>query len=469
LEKVNFAAETSMGPLFAILFIVFIAAVVIYNNWDAISREWGLKGAYLSAGTKERYRSYLKGFTYYERLSPASQDIFLHRVASFMHNKVFEGRSRLQVTEEMMVCVSASAVQLTFGLKRYKLANINTIILYPETFLDSRKNRYKGLTSVSGQIMLSWKDFKDGYLDPADKYNLGLHEMSHALHLNLYVGRGLDKAFSSYIDTWKSIAFVEFKRMQSHEPSFLRSYGGKNMQEFFAVCIEHFFEVPEAFRKALPDVYHHMVILLNQNPLKPQNDYKVDEWFTHEVNRNFSNIPVPEFIKKNFKYSSWHWSLTVLLSAVLLGPLSLMYLYPVTVLSGYSMLLLFAVFAVCGILQWPYFRRLQILSGSLFYLYAILGFGTFALIVMLWLNALIPITSEYKEEYNIVKAIPDRSTRNAVSVPGYTLVLEGEAYDDVPAVRFVDEYHGEKKVGLKFRRGLFGIKVLRGYYFLKNK
>ena len=65
--------------------------------------------------------------------------------------------------------------------------------------------------------------------------------------------------------------------MQAGEKSFLRSYGGRNEQEFFAVCVEHFFEVPENFKQKLPDIFFHLCILLNQDPLQKTKDYVLEK------------------------------------------------------------------------------------------------------------------------------------------------------------------------------------------------
>ena len=55
------------------------------------------------------------------------------------------------------------------------------------------------------------------------------------------------------------------------ENNFLKSYGGINMTEMFAVCVEAFFEQPEEFQKELPKIYNTMVVLLNQDPLTYRN------------------------------------------------------------------------------------------------------------------------------------------------------------------------------------------------------
>ena len=135
------------------------------------------------------------------------------------------------------------------------------------------KKHLKGCTPPEGMISLSWKDLEHGFLIDNDKYNLGLHEVAHALKLSLKYAYHFDKKFASYLKTWETIGHIEFAKMKRGTPSFLRKYGGVNEHEFFAVCIEHFFEAPQEFKEKLPKIYYHLCILLNLNPLNTRQDY----------------------------------------------------------------------------------------------------------------------------------------------------------------------------------------------------
>jgi Mlc titration factor MtfA (ptsG expression regulator) len=58
--------------------------------------------------------------------------------------------------------------------------------------------------------------------------------------------------------------------MQTEEAGgFLGSYAASRYEEFWAVCVEHFFERPTAFKIHLPDLYTAMCVLLNQDILTP--------------------------------------------------------------------------------------------------------------------------------------------------------------------------------------------------------
>ena len=199
--------------------------------------------------------SILENFNpFYKKLSPAGKERFIKKCFSFLFNKEFIGCEGLEVTDEMRACIAGTAAQISFGLKNSSFSYYHTIKIFPESFYSRQLDQYlKGGASTNGVLYFSWKDFKEGYSDPTDKYNLGLHEMAHSLRLQLKYSYDFDSRFADYSDRWESIALPEFEKMNQEHISFLRDYGKVNREEFFAVCVEHFFEAPENFRISLPD------------------------------------------------------------------------------------------------------------------------------------------------------------------------------------------------------------------------
>lgn len=206
-------------------------------------------------------------FRYYQKLDDRSKAKFLKRVIRFISVKEFRALGGLQITEEMVVLISASAVQLTFGLKEFQLGHFKKIFIYPKEFYSKAGRDYhKGETNLGGVIVLSWKHFVEDYVKENDNLNVGLHEMAHALRFDQMKGDDYDVFFAQYMEKWQVISKEEFTKLKEQKPSVFRSYGGANFNEFFSVCVEYFFESPNDFKKALPEMYKHMTILLNQDP-----------------------------------------------------------------------------------------------------------------------------------------------------------------------------------------------------------
>ncbi len=270
----------------------------------------------------------VKSSSFFKALSPEARKIFLRRCIKFNSSTRYIGMEGLTVTDEMKWRFAATAIQITFGFKNFSLSHYHTIKVFPETFYSRLHDRYlKGGASTGGTLFFSWSDFVAGFDDPSDRYNLGLHEMAHALRLQLLHGTDFDQKFANYSDHWEDIARPEFESMIDNESPFLRSYAAVNMEEFFAICVEHFFEVPVEFKKHLPDIYNHLCYLLNQDPLRSEHDFKLSNDFVTSINSDKSLIPIPLRVFKNHKYETWNWSYNVILIGLFVALPLVFYLY----------------------------------------------------------------------------------------------------------------------------------------------
>ncbi len=218
--------------------------------------------------------SLLTHYSYYKELSPEGKEKFITRLINFLSDKKFVGMNGLNVTDEMRVWISATAIQITFGLDIYHLPHFHTIRVYPEIFYSKLLDaELKGGTSPGGIIMLSWEDFQKGHASTDDKINLGLHEMAHALLLDMLHGTRSNRQLEAEIGEWEAAGNVEMEKLRKKTPHFLRSYGGVNEHEFFAVSVEHFFEAPSEFKMRLPFIFKRLCRLLNQDPTNVRQDY----------------------------------------------------------------------------------------------------------------------------------------------------------------------------------------------------
>ncbi len=210
-------------------------------------------------------------FPYYLKLDNKQRLLFEKKVYRFILTKKFISTKDItHPDDEMKVLIAASAAQLTLGLPEITLSSFTNIILYRYDYYNPvTKHKHAGEVNPRGTIILTWENFVKGYALPSDAYNLGLHEMAHALKLENYSPGNeylfLDKYFLS---RWDKFAEPVFKKINSGEHTFLRSYAGTNGEEFFAVCVEYFFEKPDEFSKVLPDLYNAMCQILNQDPKK---------------------------------------------------------------------------------------------------------------------------------------------------------------------------------------------------------
>lgn len=270
------------------LILLGLAAYILYTLSSLIVQivrgYWNFSMGYSDANNPSRLRrdhpvvmSLLNKFSYYGYLSPRGKDKFAGRVVRFLADKKMLGMEGLVITDEIRVMISAAATQLTFGLEKHMLLHFHTIQVYPQVFFSKMADAHlKGGATPRGRMMLSWKDFQHGYAAADDKLNLGLHEMAHALLLDMLHGAVSNEHLEAEIGRWERSGDRVLEELRQKNPHFLRGYGAANEHEFFAVCVEHFFESPVEFRNRLPDVYFSLCRLLNQDPLNVHRDYRFD-------------------------------------------------------------------------------------------------------------------------------------------------------------------------------------------------
>lgn len=262
-------AVVFLTPVLLLIYLFFKG--VFYIIADAL----GLAPFFVSKKTMVHVTEHLKDHTYYNKLSEEGRKVFTKRVCLFMEYKKFEGASGFLVTEQTKALISASAVQLTFGLDSNKLDGLSSIIIFPSKFhLPNLQPEFKGATYKSA-MFLSWDDFKSGNDNATDQVNLGIHEMTHALKLNAIFGNDYDEMFKHKIHHWERYIIDNFEDIKKISISFLRKYHTTNHNEFFAVAVEAFFENPHEFKTHLPEIFDKLVVLLNQDPRNVKGDYKI--------------------------------------------------------------------------------------------------------------------------------------------------------------------------------------------------
>jgi Mlc titration factor MtfA (ptsG expression regulator) len=189
-----------------------------------------------------------------------------------MSNKEFVPMKMNEVTDEMRVLISATAVQLTFGLRTLRLPVFPKILVFPKKFLNKiTGNVHIGEVNTRGIIALSWEDFKKGFANETDGRNVGLHELAHAIQFEDAVDND-EHGFLSVEQLKKINMYYEIEKLNAKngEQSFFRDYALTNSAEFFAVGVEYFFEKSVEFRSVRPELYTVYMKLLNQDPIRLQ-------------------------------------------------------------------------------------------------------------------------------------------------------------------------------------------------------
>ncbi len=208
--------------------------------------------------------------SYYLNLNEKRKIEFRLRLYLLLNVLGFHSAEIKNITREMRAVIGCAIIEITFGLENYIPKRFTEIVVMPRRYMYPGFGQpFLGHTDFKkGVVYFSWEDVQHGYLVPDDAVNVALHEMAHVIEDE----SAFQKLFGDFFDKWKWIEWAKLAHDKMHiirktQNEFLKSYGGHNMKEMFAVCVETFFEQPAEFKAALPEIYQTMVELLRQDPL----------------------------------------------------------------------------------------------------------------------------------------------------------------------------------------------------------
>lgn len=256
--------------VFSILLIGYIYFQIRYSNNLFIKKNF--KKYLFLRNLENVYKPYLcHYFTFYNSLNPKDKLSFERRVQKFIDLKHFIPRGGIkEITPEMKALVAGSAIQLTFGYPNIYFAHFFRILIYPGNYYSTITHKYhKGEVNQSGLIVLSWKSFKEGFSNQTDGLNLGFHEMAHALRLlNIVENEEYDFYDKEIMNEFDKEAKYETIKLINLplEKSIFRNYCTTNLDEFFSVAIECFFEKSYEFKQYNPKLYMLLSKILKIDP-----------------------------------------------------------------------------------------------------------------------------------------------------------------------------------------------------------
>lgn len=263
--------------MFLLVFAILAVSAYFYiiKPGSAIKRRVKkfLKGDSLEgAATVIQYDHWLsKHNPYYHSLPQNLKKRFLRRTVAFCQSKEFRYHY-METEEKAPVLISAAAVQLTFGFSNFLLEYFPVInVVKKEYTISKHGNVLEGHVS-NRSISVSWNIFIEDFADYTDSQNLGLHELAHAVSFDMFYGNNESwhAAQKQRINDYVQEAVPVFRELCQGKPHILDNYASVDFEEFWAVCVETFFENAEDFRSRMPGLYDAICDLLNQDPLREE-------------------------------------------------------------------------------------------------------------------------------------------------------------------------------------------------------
>ncbi len=209
----------------------------------------------------------------YRRLAAPERARFERDVAIFLAEQNVTGPRGEPVDDELRVLVAASATIVAFGRPGFRYPRTRDVVIYEGTFdehyaVGGKDANVLGMVHGSGPILFSARALREGFRNPRDASNVGLHEFAHVLDFDAGQADGVP-AFMPWraVTPWVSLMHAETRRVRAHR-SILRAYAATNEAEFFAVATEMFFEQPCRMKEKQPRLYALLVATYGQDPAR---------------------------------------------------------------------------------------------------------------------------------------------------------------------------------------------------------
>ncbi len=200
-------------------------------------------------GLNERVKEALtEKVSFYNNLSPTDKSEYESDIAIFLAEHSIEGVDGIEITDEVRALVAASAVRLTFKRPGWEYYNFGEILMYPSGFSPEGNYSTKkqagftaaGMVHSQGGVILSLPHLLKSFTHDNDGFNVGYHEFAHVLDGRRPDGVPDELSLGAY-KPWAQAMQKEFEKVHTRH-SILRDYAGTNPAEFFACCVEYFFD-----------------------------------------------------------------------------------------------------------------------------------------------------------------------------------------------------------------------------------
>lgn len=223
----------------------------------------------------------------YTKLPSDLQQRLHEKTGQFIATTFFEGCGELELTDEMILTVSAQACILVLGYDGAPYPDLNTVLLYPAAFettstavgpggtVIERKVKALGESWDSGTVILSWNSVRNGAANMFDGHNVTFHEFAHQLDSMDGDTDGVpllssEEAYQTWANVLGEHCNELIDRVQRKKKTILDPYGATNPAEYFAVATEAFFEKPRQLKKKQPELYAELNAFYKLDP---------DSWF----------------------------------------------------------------------------------------------------------------------------------------------------------------------------------------------
>lgn len=211
----------------------------------------------------ENYQELLNDYVrFYLKLNEEGKKRFDDKLHQFLSSVKIVG-ANAEVEDIDRVLIGAAAVIPTYYIPDWEYINLREVLLYPGNFnTDFEQQGHERMISgmvgsgaMQNVMIISKWDLRQGFINAKSHHNTAIHEFIHLIDkmdgsLDGVPGLLLER---KYVAAWQKLLQQTMEQIRSGA-SDMNPYGATNAVECFAVVAEYFFEQPELFRSAHPQL-----------------------------------------------------------------------------------------------------------------------------------------------------------------------------------------------------------------------
>lgn len=212
----------------------------------------------------ENYQELLKDYvSFYSRLDEEGKKLFEEKFRKFLSAVKITG-AKAEVEDLDLVLIGAAAVIPVYFIRDWEYVNLREVLLYPGNFnTDFEQHGHErmisgmvGNGSMQNVMILSKWELRQGFINGRNTHNTAIHEFVHLIDQMDGSLDGVPEILLErrYVPQWKQLLELTMEQIRRGE-SDINPYGATSAVECFAVVSEYFFEQPDLFRSAHPQLY----------------------------------------------------------------------------------------------------------------------------------------------------------------------------------------------------------------------
>ena len=181
---------------------------------------------------------------------------------------------KTDVDEVTLALVGASAIIPIFGFDDWEYSGLGEVLIYPGSYDENYRTQSDagartlgmvGVRHLSGVMILSKPSLLNGFRNPNDKHNVGIHEFAHLVDKQSGDIDGIPAGMpGKTFDPWVQWVGEEL-RDDGQSNDHINDYAYTNEAEYFAVLSEYFFESPAILQQKNPELYAMLESMYRQN------------------------------------------------------------------------------------------------------------------------------------------------------------------------------------------------------------